>query len=126
MSPSLWSLPRGPEPAGGRGYQGMQSRVTSAFGTLAGTLTIKIKDINDNAPVFLPVSGTFGEQHGWDAAPILCCPAPQLSQGCERCGVRAAVTRCPPGRAAQGARGSACAAEPWVFGGCSTPGCAAA
>lgn len=37
---------------------------SSAFGIFAETLRILITDVNDNAPVFLPVTETFGEQLG--------------------------------------------------------------
>lgn len=36
----------------------------SAFGAFAETLRILITDVNDNAPLFLPISETFGEQPG--------------------------------------------------------------
>lgn len=77
--------PRGAGPAWRR--RGERPRgVSNAFGVLAGTLTINIKDINDNAPVFLPISGTFGEQQGWDAAPVPCCPAPSWGRAASGAG----------------------------------------
>ena len=62
------------------------------FGTFAETLRILITDVNDNAPVFLPISETFGEQPGLVCPvgsslhpPMLCHAArrwgPPLSQG---------------------------------------------
>ena len=57
----------------GQGSHGKRRRVlqgcsvgnwSSAFGTFAETLQILITDVNDNTPLFLPISETFGEQPG--------------------------------------------------------------
>lgn len=86
------------------GSQRTQSRADqcSVFVALAETLQIRIIDINDNAPVFLPVSGTFGEQKGlgYSIHELLfatwLCPAPQAAEGCEQCSVWAGTTHCSP------------------------------
>lgn len=72
----------------------------SAFGAFAGTLRILITDVNDNAPIFQPISETFGEQPGLVCAvgsppPTHALPCSlvvrtslQPGQGCKSAGAR--------------------------------------
>lgn len=73
---------------------------SSTFGAFAEALRILITDVNDNAPVFKPISEIFGEQLGL-VHPVgsscthtcsITTPAvgtfPQPGQGCVRCRAR--------------------------------------